>query len=167
MIPFRRDGGLTLIEILTVIAIIAVLAGVVVIATGGARLKARDTKRKSDLAQFGRMLQSSCYMPDDGAGQHDLSIIVEELKVKFPQYAKAMARTPKDPKTGSDFDTGYTYTVTADGKKCAFYANLEYKEEEVTLELLTAPTAGGGSGVLNATGAPGRNGTTLYFQVSN
>ena len=162
-----RNRGFTLIEILTVIAIIAVLAGVVVVATGGARLKGRDAKRKADLSQFGRVLQGGCHMPTGGPGEYDLSIIVEELKAKYPQYANAMGRVPKDPKTGSDGDTGYIYTISADGKKCAFYANLEYEEEEVTLESLTAPTPGGGSGVLSASGPAGRNGTNLYFQVSN
>lgn len=159
--------GFTLIEILVVIGIIAMLAGIVVVATGGARQKARDAKRKSDLAQFGRMLQTGCYMPDEGTGEHDLSVIVAELKVKFPQYANVISKTPKDPKTGTDEDTGYTYVITADGKNCAFYANLEYEGEKVTLESLTAPTPGGGAGVLNAAGEPGPNGTTIYFQVSN
>jgi len=154
-------------EILVVVAIITVIATVAIVATTGVRQKARDAKRKSDLTQFGRILQSSCYMPDSGAGEHDLSIVVRELKLKYPQYATAIARTPKDPKSGTDEDTGYTYVVTADGKKCAFYANLEYEGEKVTLGALSAPTPGGGSGVLQVVGSTGRNGTTLYFQVSN
>ncbi len=164
-----REGrrGFTLIEILTVIAIIAMLAGVVMVATSGARKKARDARRKSDLSQIGRMLQSGCYMPDAGAGEHDMAVIVNELRLKYPQYAAALNKSPRDPKSGTDEDSAYTYVVTADGKKCAFYANLEYENEKVTLTALSAPTPGGGSGVLDAPGVTGPNGTTLYFQVSN
>lgn len=164
---YGRKSGFTLIEILVVVAIIAVLAGIVVVATGGARQKARDAKRKSDLAQFGRMLQGGCYMPDAGAGEHDLSVVVTELRLKYPQYANMITKTPTDPKSGSETGTNYTYVVTADGKKCAFYANLEYEGEKITLTSLSSPTPGGGSGVLNAPGSTGPNGTTVYFQVSN
>jgi prepilin-type N-terminal cleavage/methylation domain-containing protein len=163
----QKRRGFTLIEILTAIAIIALLAGVVAVATGGARKKARDTKRQSDLAQFGRIIQQRCHMPDAGPGEYDLSTVVEEIKVRYPQYANVISRVPKDPKTGTDEDTGYTYLVDADGNKCAFYANLENESEEVTLESQTAPAAGGGTGVLRAPSMPGPNGTDLYLQVSN
>ena len=98
-----KHTGFSLIEILVVIAIIGVLASVAFVALGTVRLKARDTKRKVDLSQIGRLLSAStCYLPDTGAGDYDLIDLVSELMAKYPQYAQYASSLPKDPKTGSE-----------------------------------------------------------------
>jgi hypothetical protein len=56
--------------------------------------------------------------------------------------------------------------VSAGGGQCALSANLENTEEEVTLTDVTEPGVTRGNGVFRGT-APGRNGTDLFFQVSN
>jgi len=162
-----RRRGFTLIEILIVVAIIGVLTTLGMVAGGNALRQARDVKRKTAINQIGRFLAGSqCYMPDAGAGDYDIGDIIGEVKTKFPQYAQFLGAVPKDPKGGTEAVTKYRYAVTESGQACALYANLENPNEPVTLTSLTAPTPGGGSGVLDAS-VTGPNGTTRYFQASN
>lgn len=157
--------GFTLIEIIVVIAVIGIISSIILVAFLGVRERARDAKRKTEISQFGRLLTLSCYLPDGGEGEYDLISLVEELKSKYSQYDQYLSNIPQDPKTGSESESKYIYIVNADGTKCALYANLENTEEPVTLTI-TVPTAGGGTGVLEA-GSPGWNGTPFYFQYSN
>ncbi|MDO8481711.1 MAG: type II secretion system protein [bacterium] len=157
--------GFTLIELLVVIAIIGILASIVLSGLFGARDKARDVARKAEVSQFGRILTIGCYVPDAGPGEYDLAILAAELKVKYPQYASQFASVPKDPRSGTDAESHYRYIVNSNGK-CALYANLERDGEPVTLSSISAPTAGGGTGVFESF-TVGWNGSNKYFQVSN
>ena len=148
-----------------VLAIIGALATIILVAVGGTTKKARDTKRKATLSQIGRVFSLSCFMPDDGPGEYDIAELVGEMKVKYPKYANVFA-TLKDPRVGTDAEYFYRYIVSEDGKECVIYANLENKDEPVTLKDISTATPKGGLGVFEAE-TDGINGTNKYFQVSN
>ncbi len=155
--------GFTLIELLVVIAIIGVLASIVFVGLSGARTKALDVRRKTELAQIGRFIKSSCFVPAAGPGDYDLYPIIQDLKVKYPQFANQIPNL-KDPSSGTDTVSNYRYIVSDSG--CAVYANFQNDSEPVTLTGISQPTPGGGTGVFEAA-TPGPNGSTRYFQVSN
>lgn len=161
----QQKGGFSLVELLVVLGLIGVLATIVTVAVVPVRAKARDVRRKSDLAQIGRFLSLKCYMPQAGAGDYDVAQLVGELSAANPQYALLIARAPRDPRQGDDDEFYYRYTVRSDGR-CALYANLENESESVTLFGINSPTPGGGRGVFEST-TQGWNGTRKYFQYSN
>jgi prepilin-type N-terminal cleavage/methylation domain-containing protein len=61
----KQNKGFTLIELLVVIAIIGILAGIVLVSLGGARSKARDAARQSDLHQL--LVAQEMYYGDNAA----------------------------------------------------------------------------------------------------
>ncbi len=67
MYKLNKEKGFTLVELLVVIAIIGVLATLLLLQLGGARGKARDAKRISDVAQLRTALEQYY---DDNAGTY-------------------------------------------------------------------------------------------------
>lgn len=156
--------GYSLIELLVVIAIIGLLASLVMVATSSVRVKARDTKRKSDLAQINKLLSASnCFVPSMGFGDYDLIDIANDLKNKNPQYASFISMMPKDPKSGTKTVSQYRYIIK-NINHCAIYANLENESEKITLSI-SQPDPEEKTGILK-TNEPGPNGTDIFYQIS-
>lgn len=167
-----RGKGFSLIEILVVIAIIGVLSSISVVALARARVKARDTIRKTELNQLGRYVNAggsgiAQYIPATAPQGGDLLELIQA--VETAQGSNMFRQKPYDP----DFEeggteSGYRYLLDGD-KNIAVYANLENDEEPVTLPTYAAPVPRGGSGAWKGTGAyaEGVNGTDKYYQVSN
>jgi len=103
-----RRHAFTLIELLVVISIIGLLSMVAVVATGSARINARNTQRKADLVQVSKALElyysdngvypstggawyGNCSnfgpYPDTGAGAW------------IPNFSSYMSQLPHDPNT--------------------------------------------------------------------
>lgn len=162
----KNTSAFTFIEILISIAIIGILATMAGLAMVPIRHKAKDTKRKSEISQIGRFLSINCYLPNAGNGEYDLRDLINEFKMRYPQYANSVPSDVKDPKSGTKEKSFYKYIVKDDGDGCVLYANLESESEQVTLPDISVPTTKKGLGVFQAS-SPGWNGSTKYFQVSN
>ncbi len=103
---FRRVKGFTLIELLVVIAIIGVLSTLAIVALGSARLKARDSKRVSDLTQVGKALElyystNNSYPTTITAGQ--------AISDSSTAYLSAIPSNPTPRTDGSCPDQDYQY----------------------------------------------------------
>ncbi len=100
-------GGFTLIELLVVIAIIGILSSVVLASLNSARLKSRDARRISDVAQMKIALELY-------ADANDTSYPTSLNDLVTQGYLPAV---PTDPSTGA----AYLYAALGSGTVCSSY----------------------------------------------
>lgn len=107
--------GFTLIELLVVIAIIGILATIGLVALNGAREKARDATRKSDLGQIrtGLVLYSDDYGSTYPGGNGTAQTVLSALA---PTY---ISKVPDDPQVSAG--RHYTYASCNAGLTTPYY----------------------------------------------
>ncbi|MFZ3073858.1 MAG: type II secretion system protein [Minisyncoccales bacterium] len=129
----NRKEGFTLIELLVVIAIIGILAGMVLVSMGGARQKARDAKRMSDMRQL-VSAQEMYYGEKDSyyPVATDLSVATGTIAVGSTVYM-AMPTDPGGPTptacgaspTAGVYCARKNDATSADLQKFCYFARLE------------------------------------------
>jgi len=103
----KNKQGFTLIELLVVIAIIGLLSTLSVLALNGARARARDAKRISDIKQVQTALEM--YYNENNAYPAALS----QLTTTTPPLLRTIPTAPT-PFDGSCTSGNNTYTYSAD-----------------------------------------------------
>ena len=109
----KVNRGLTLIELLIAITLVGILAGIISFSMIGQQKKARDAKRKNDLQQVKRALESAkndcnsgSYYPfiDGGDGANKYITIADMLKNNG-----YLDESPQDPKFTDSGAVSYTH----------------------------------------------------------
>lgn len=86
----RRDGGFTLLELITVMAIISILTGIAIPQYRGAILQAKEAVLREDLFRFRDTIDQ--YQADKGVYPPSLEALVEQGYLR---------RIPNDPMTAA------------------------------------------------------------------
>lgn len=115
----KHKKGFTLIELLIVVAILGLLASIVLVGLGGARARARDARRISDLREIQNALElyysAKGVYPASGWDTMKNAILGESLGIN---------KIPNDPNSPS---TIYEYAANSGSTHYVLSATLEQK----------------------------------------
>ncbi len=132
--------GFTLIELLVVIAIIGLLSTLAIVALGGARSKARDARRLSDIKQIQTALD--LYYADNNSYP---TVVSTGGKIESDGNTY-MVLIPSNPEPNNDGDcsasTDYTYAQTESGASYTIGYCIGSKSGDLDAGTHTATPAG-------------------------
>ena len=122
-----RNKGFTLIEMLIVITIIALLASTILVGMGGARAKARDSRRIADIHNVQNALElyyakSGTYLP----GTYNSDTDWDTFKDLLTGAGIGVSKVPEDPL--NDATRYYRYGGVTDGTSYVLGALLEQSD---------------------------------------
>src|SRR3989344_8194999 len=119
-------SGFTLIELLVVISVIGLLASVIMISLNSVRIKARDVKRRTDLAQISKALElyyndNNDRYPGSGGATSPNNVWTNSndsswntLTTSLQPYISKLPHDPKESASGYPGDGVYSYAYYSD-----------------------------------------------------
>lgn len=129
----QTKKGFTLIELLVVIAIIGILSAIGLVSLNGAREKARDAQRKSDLSQIKTALV--LYYDDNNSTYPAVAVAntaqsIESGAVHDALVTEYLSRMPTSPTATAEYFYNYIAPLAAANTNYALLAHLEAPGEE-------------------------------------
>lgn len=139
----KKNKGFTLIELLVVIAIIGILSSIVLVSLGGARQRARDARRESDIRQISLAME----MFYDGNNGRYATVTASSAVGPDGGLAPYLTPLPVSPGVGSY----WWYANTGDLQTYCVFATTESNEAGTANYAIVATQ----KGVRSTTSAPG------------
>lgn len=138
--------GFTLIELLVVIAIIGLLSTIVLVAIGGIREKARDSKRVAALKQIRTALELYYdahihYPPQSKDGQIDGTTVPGDIDDILKDYMSGLS---KDPLHSGTYYFGYQGKVSCNGSYVALIYAKTMETDNYNNQTVVCPINGPG-----------------------
>ncbi|MCK4355255.1 prepilin-type N-terminal cleavage/methylation domain-containing protein [Candidatus Parcubacteria bacterium] len=117
----RKHKGFTLIELLVVISIIGILSSIVLVSMGGARAKARDARRQSDMRQMGTACE--LFYSDVANDKYPAYLNYTAAKAGGIGTYMPASGMPDDPTSGRAYNWVDNTAAGADQRFCVWAKN--------------------------------------------